>query len=95
MSGADLAVCRQQRSSRMSEEQNPLGAEPVLVPVGTVMEEQLKEKIQGEKYVSDTGIAGTQNVEEALVDLRMHLSKEEVERYREIGAACARVRRNL
>lgn len=76
---------------RMLEEQNPLGAEPVLVPWYMSMEEQLKEKIQGKKYVSDTGIAGTQNVEEALVDLRMHLSKEEIERYREIGAACAEI----
>lgn len=76
---------------RMSEEQNSLEAEPILVPWYMSMEEQFKEKIQGKKYVSDTGIAGTENVEEALVDLRMQLSEEEVERYREIGAVCAQI----
>lgn len=76
---------------RMSKEQNPLGAEPVLVPWYMSMEERLKETAQGKKYVSDTGIAGTANVQEELVDLRMQLSEEEVDRYREVGAACAQI----
>lgn len=76
---------------RMSKEQNPLEAEPVLVPWYMSMEERLKVQVQGKNYASDTGIAGTENVEEALVDLRMQLSEEELERYREIGAACAEI----
>lgn len=74
---------------RMSAEQNPLGAEGILVPWYLSVEAEIKKRIQGKVYVSDTGIAGTKNVQEELVDLRMHLSEEEIERYRKLGAVCA------
>lgn len=76
---------------RMSAEQDPLGAEGVLVPWYQSIEEEIKKRVQGKVYVSDTGIAGTKNVQEELVDLRMHLSEKEIERYREIGAVCAKL----
>lgn len=76
---------------RMSKEQNPLDAEPVLVSWYESMEDKIQEMARGKKYVSDTGIAGTENVQEALVDIRMKLSEEEVKYYREIGVECAEI----
>lgn len=76
---------------RMEKEQNPLEAETILVPWYTSMESYLQNLTKEKVYVSDTGIAGTKNVQSQLVELRMHLNEEEVRRYREIGQACARI----
>ena len=76
---------------RMAKEQNPLEAETILVPWYTSMEEYMQKMTEGKTYVSDTGIAGTKNVQSQLVELRMHLDEEEVRRYREIGQVCARI----
>ncbi len=40
-------------------------------------------------WVSDTGIAGTENVQSQLVPLRMKLCEEEIDLYREVGRLCA------
>ena len=76
---------------RMGAEQNPLDAEVVLVPWYEDMEASICRATGGKRFVSDTGIAGTENVQRELVDLRLGLSQEEVGRYREIGQACARI----
>lgn len=76
---------------RVSKEQNPLGAEAVLVPWYESMGDVLEQMIGGRKFVSDSGVAGTCNVQEELIDLRMQLSEEELERYREIGQECAHI----
>lgn len=39
--------------------------------------------------VSDTGIAGTQNVQEQLIELRMALTPREIADYRDLGSLCA------
>lgn len=76
---------------RMGAEQNPLGAKTILVPWYEPMEEHIGKMIQGKAYVSDTGIAGTENVQGELIELRMKLSEKEVECYREIGLLCAQI----
>lgn len=76
---------------RVSEEQNPLGAEAVLVPWYESMEKALEQKIGGREFVSDSGVAGTENVQGELIDLRMKLSDSEIIKYREIGQECARI----
>lgn len=76
---------------RMLREQNPLGAEGILVPWYESMEEFIANYIKGEKFVSDNGVAGTLNVQEELIDLRLELTGEEAERYKEIGQLCANI----
>lgn len=76
---------------RMSKEQNPLEAEPVLVPWYESVEAVIAGLAEGHTYVSDTGIAGLANVQDELVDLRLALNETEVARYREIGALCAQI----
>lgn len=76
---------------RMCAEQNPLEAEAVLVPWYESVEKYIGQMIQGQTFVSDTGIAGTKNVQEELIALRMQLSEEELARYREIGLLCAQI----
>ena len=56
---------------RMDTEQNPLGADPVLLPWHVSVEEQIKDYIGGRRFASDTGTAGTANVQEELVQLRL------------------------
>ena len=70
---------------RMSAEQDHLGARAALVPWYVAMEEDMRRLIQGKAYVSDTGIAGTENVQEELIEIRMKLSEEELSNYRETG----------
>ncbi len=76
---------------RMRKEQNPLGAEAILVPWYESMEKYIRQLIRGKRYGSDTGIANTENVQEELIELRMRLSEEELERYQEIGQLCAQI----
>lgn len=76
---------------RMNREQNPLGAEPIMVPWYESVEEAISQYISGKKFASDTGIAGTNNVQETLMGLRMLLTEEEVERYKQLGRACANI----
>ncbi len=76
---------------RIREEQNPLGGRVHLVPWYESVEEYLAGMIRGKKYVSDTGIAGTKNVQEELQGLRMKLTDRELDRYREIGVLCAQI----
>lgn len=77
--------------ARMSAEQNSLGAKGTLVPWYESVEEYVRTMSEGKTYVSDTGIGGTKNVQDELMSLRMRLSDEEVEKYREIGALCAKI----
>lgn len=76
---------------RMGKEQNPLEGETILVPWYTSMDEYVSKMAEGKIFVSDTGIAGTKNVQEELVRLRMQLCPEEVPRYREIGQTCVKI----
>lgn len=76
---------------RMSAEQDPLGAEAFLVPWYESVEEHIRQMIRGKDYVSDTGIAGTENAQEELTELRMRVSERELDRYREIGICCAQI----
>lgn len=76
---------------RMNEEQNPLSAAPILVPWYESIEEYIRTYIHKGHYVSDTGAAGTLNVQEELVDLRLKLTQDEVKRYEETGSLCARI----
>lgn len=77
--------------SRMDEEQNPLGGKPVLIPWYEPKELYIADHIRRGRFVSDTGIAGTVNVQEELVDLRLKLTEDEVRRYEEAGALCAHI----
>ena len=62
---------------RMGKEQNPLEGETILVPWYTSMDDYIGKMAEGKTYASDTGIAGTKNVQEELVRLRMQLCPEE------------------
>lgn len=77
--------------ARMSAEQDPLKAEAFLVPWYESAQEHMRRMFQGKVYVSDTGIAGTENVQEELTELRMKLSERELERYRKTGHLCAQI----
>lgn len=77
--------------ARMETEQNPLGAEGVLVPWYESVDEYVEQMAAGKIYVSDTGVGGTKNVQSELMALRMRLSDAEVGKYREIGALCAKI----
>ncbi len=76
---------------RIREEQNPLEGAAHLVPWYESMDEYLAAMIRDKKCVSDTGIAGTKNMQEELQELRMKLTDTEVDRYREIGILCAQI----
>lgn len=76
---------------RMRAEQDPLGAEAALVPWYESLEEYMRRLVQGKTYVSDTGIAGTENVQEELIEFRMKLSEGELENYRRAGQLCAQI----
>ncbi|KMZ53907.1 hypothetical protein HMPREF0980_01949 [Dorea sp. D27] len=74
---------------RMDTEQNPLGADPVLLPWYVSKDAQIKDYIGGRRFASDTGTAGTANVQEELAELRLRLTEEEVARYEKAGELCA------
>ncbi|BDF35282.1 hypothetical protein CE91St62_33440 [Lachnospiraceae bacterium] len=74
---------------RMDTEQNPLGAAPVLLPWHVSVEAQIKDYIGARRFASDTGAAGTANVQEELVQLRLRLTEDEVGRYETAGRLCA------
>lgn len=76
-------------AARMADEQNPLQAEVAEVPWYGSVEEKIRQIFRGKNAVSDTGIAGTQNVQQELLELRMDLDPQEILRYREIGKECA------
>lgn len=104
---------------RMNYENNPLGAQPHLIPWYESMEDALEDFVDNYNpaenipdfmgygdtamlaesmgigtererlpWVSDTGIAGTQNVLNELVQLRMKLCADEIELYKETGRLC-------
>lgn len=77
--------------ARIAKEQNSLEGNPVLIPWYESMEEFLADHLRKLKVVSDTGIAGTVNVQRELITLRMQLTKEEVAFYKTIGAECAAI----
>lgn len=77
--------------NRISQEQNPLKTQNVLVPWYSSVESHIRRLTEGKKYVSDTGVAGLPNVQRELIDLRLRLSEAEVERYREVAADCAKI----
>lgn len=76
---------------RMEAEQNVLGAKGMLIPWYESFEAHLEKYIGSKTFVSDTGIAGTKNVQPELVRVRMQLSEKELKRYREIGQECAKI----
>lgn len=80
---------------RMSEEQNPLQAEVVKIPWYDSAEDKICQILQGKKVVSDTGMAGTDLVQQELLELRMDLEQDELLRYREIGKECACIVENV
>jgi Xaa-Pro aminopeptidase len=53
------------------------------------LESVLKHYIGGKKFVSDSGIVGTENVQDALINLRLTLDPSEEEAYRILGKECA------
>lgn len=81
--------------ARIVEEQNPLNATPIEIPWYESMETHISKMILNGNWASDTGIAGTRNVQSELIDMRLHLSKKEVKIYREIGKACAEIVENV
>lgn len=78
-------------AARMGAEQNPLHGTVIEVPWYESIEETLRELVSPGKFVSDTGIAGTENALEDLIELRMVLSEEEKLRYKAIGTECAKI----
>ena len=74
---------------RMETEQNALRAKGMLIPWYESFEAHLKDYIGDRTFASDTGIAGTDNVQSELIDVRMQLSEKELKRYRKIGQECA------
>ena len=70
---------------RMETEQNALRAKGMLIPWYESFEAHLKDYIGDRTFASDTGIAGTDNVQSELIDVRMQLSEKELKRYRKIG----------
>jgi Xaa-Pro dipeptidase len=78
-------------AKRVGREQNPLKGEVIQVPWYDSVEKKLEKMVTSERFVSDMGIAGTKNVLNELIALRMILSEEEKSDYGEIGAACAEV----
>lgn len=83
---ADSSDC-----ARLHTEENPLGASAAPVPWYESMEGFLQHYVQGERFLSDTGVAGTENVQAALVDLRLQLTAGEIAAYRRAGSLCAEV----
>lgn len=55
------------------------------------MEPFLKSCIGEKKIVSDSGVAGTKNVQDKLIDLRLTLTSQEEEDYRVLGKECANI----
>jgi Xaa-Pro aminopeptidase len=51
----------------------------------------LRRYIGGKKIVSDSGLAGTKNVQNALIDLRLTLNPTEERLYRMLGKECAEI----
>ncbi len=80
---------------RIAEEENPLGAEALSYPWYEKPEQYLKKLISGQRFVSDTGIADTPNVQEELIAMRLLLTEEEMVRYRRLGAECADIVENI
>lgn len=78
-------------AARMGAEQNLLQGTVVEVPWYESVEERLREMASRGRFVSDTGIAGTENVLEGLIELRMVLSEEEKVRYKLVGRECAKI----
>jgi Xaa-Pro dipeptidase len=81
---ADSSDC-----ARVSKEQNSLSGNPILVHWYESMEEFLTDYLKNLNVVSDTGVAGTTNVQKELVTLRMRLTEADVKSYQRIGAQCA------
>ena len=63
---------------RMETEQNALRAKGMLIPWYESFEAHLKDYIGDRTFASDTGIAGTDNVQSELIDVRMQLSEKEL-----------------
>ncbi len=55
------------------------------------MELFIKSCIDGKKIVSDSGVVGTENVQDRLIDLRLTLTPQEEENYRILGKECANI----
>lgn len=83
---ADSSDC-----ARMEEEQNPLHAACTLIPWYENLDRFMAEYCHAKQFASDTGISGTANVQNDMVNLRMMLTKNEVDRYREVGQECAKI----
>ena len=66
--------------ARMAKEQNPLGARAIEVPWYASVEKHIEELTCGRRFVSDTGLAGLENVQGELVELRLALTEKEVEK---------------
>ena len=84
VTNADSSDC-----PRMETEQNALRAKGMLIPWYESFEAHLKDYIGDRTFASDTGIAGTDNVQSELINVRMQLSEKELKRYRKIGQECA------
>lgn len=82
-------------AERICTEQNPLDATCITVPWYGSVEDEIRKQIEGKKVVSDSGIAGTANVNHLLVPLRMQLSPAEISAYRELGRESAEILENI
>lgn len=78
-------------SARIAKEQNSLAGNSILVPWYESMDEFLADYLKNRNVVSDTGVAGTTNVQKELVTLRMQLTEEDVKNYQTFGAQCASI----
>ncbi len=78
---------------RMETEQNALRAKGMLIPWYESFEAHLKDYIGDRTFASDTGIAGTDNVQSELINVRMQLSEKRTEALPEDRAGMCRNRR--
>ena len=78
-------------SARIAKEQNSLSGNQVLVPWYESMDEFLVDYLKNLNVVSDTGVAGTTNVQKELVPIRMQLTEEDIKNYQTIGVQCASI----
>lgn len=94
--GIDSLIADSSDAARVGKEQNPLGLHVIEVPwyenMGAAINNYcIEETAVGMRCASDTGLPKTVNVLEELIDLRMELSSEEVEKYRKLGQDCAAI----
>ncbi|WP_242875964.1 M24 family metallopeptidase [Cellulosilyticum sp. I15G10I2] len=76
-------------AKRICDEETGLEVNKVAYPWYEPLGAFVKQYIGSSDIVSDTGIAATDDVQEQLIELRMKLSQDEVDDYKNLGNLCA------